>query len=192
MVKARASRVAMVGAVPVKVKLPEVVALPVSAATWNLALEVAVPPMARSSVMLVGERTPSSLCHQPWTPEVAGVVMLPLQGEVEVDMVEVEIVPGQSRSAQIVGSRRADGDEVGIQSHSARKGNVVRYGVPQADIAIGQQSPGKGSGVGVESSGGVKVVGVGSAHRQTLGKTQVVGHPGQGIAVGQSQTPGSG
>ena len=54
--------VLMVGVV-LKIKVPEVEALPVRPKTWNLALEVAVPPMAKSSVMLRGVRVPEFLCQ---------------------------------------------------------------------------------------------------------------------------------
>jgi len=44
--------------VPAKVRLPDVVAFPVVPNTWNLAVFVAVPPIAKSSVIFKGERTP--------------------------------------------------------------------------------------------------------------------------------------
>jgi len=54
--------VAMVAAEE-KVRLPAEVALPVAEKIWNLAEEVAVPPILRSSVMFKGETTPRILCQ---------------------------------------------------------------------------------------------------------------------------------
>ena len=54
-----------------KAREPEVVALPVAEKIWNLALEVAVPPMVRSSVMFRGETTPRILCQLELPPPLA-------------------------------------------------------------------------------------------------------------------------
>jgi len=43
------------------VRLPDDVALPVVPKTWNLAAEVLVPPIAKSSVIFRGETTPAFL-----------------------------------------------------------------------------------------------------------------------------------
>ena len=62
MVKVCLAVVAKVAAVE-KMRLPAEVAVPVPEKIWNLAEEVAVPPMAKSSVMFKGETTPRILCQ---------------------------------------------------------------------------------------------------------------------------------
>src|SRR5579872_3171988 len=51
----------------VKVSVPVVVELPVLPKIWNLAEEVDVPPMAKSSAILNGDKTPRFLCQKPET-----------------------------------------------------------------------------------------------------------------------------
>ena len=67
---------------------------PVSAKTWNLAEEVEIPPIRRSSVMFKGDRVPSFLCQksaearprvpvesgrvQVWAPVSWAVVRVPV------------------------------------------------------------------------------------------------------------------
>ena len=59
--------VSMVAGV-LKVKFPEEEASPVSPKTWNLAEEVAVPPMTKSLEISDGEMTPELSC-QMFKPE---------------------------------------------------------------------------------------------------------------------------
>ena len=57
--------------VALKTKLPDIEAVPEGAVvlpfpkTWKVLDAVAVPPIAKSSVILVGERTPEFLCQNP-------------------------------------------------------------------------------------------------------------------------------
>ena len=61
---------------PLTAASPEVVMLPVRPPTWNRAEAVAVPPMSRSSVMLVGEIAPAFLWIYPEKPDRPGVTLL--------------------------------------------------------------------------------------------------------------------
>ena len=70
MVKVCLAVVAKVAAVE-KMRLPAEVAVPVPEKIWNLAEEVAVPPMAKSSVMFKGETTPKILCQLELPPPAA-------------------------------------------------------------------------------------------------------------------------